>query len=162
MWLTSKRSDYIKDSTIGGPLEFLEFKNMSITKLYEIKFRIRNGINRDFAPRIQLIDIIVEPNYEFRFWEINIVYRSPITSKQNTAQVFIRDLSDRRKEYKRTEIAYSGDNLIEFIELELFNQPDDKLIFDPELTLFTWGKFVFTNFSVSSPNFAEVLALING
>jgi hypothetical protein len=163
IWLGSRNSDYIKNSS-GGPLEKVNFKNLSIANKDRLTFQITNAIENAFSPSIFLEYVNVRPNYEMRAWEIDVAYRTRRRQEASRVVTVItrESIIDRRRNFTYVDVEYAGQNLTEFVLVQQVNQPGERLKFDASLDAWVWGKFKLINLTNKSDNFGQILQIING
>lgn len=154
-WATSKRGDFLYQPNEGGPLDFLKFKPLYKEK--EVANKFLDKINSAFGIYITLLKMSVIPDYESRVWQFDVIYKSNLTGTKNQVQFFVRG---KFPENRVEEIDYTGTNLINFVSLV---KPDmgKQLLRKRVDSLYSWGNFVFTNLTETSPEYSEVLAIIN-
>jgi hypothetical protein len=70
MWLASFSGEILRQPTKGGYLMNWLMKPMSEDNAERIKMGIRDGINQDFIPFVEILNLEVTPNYEYRYWHI--------------------------------------------------------------------------------------------
>jgi len=69
-WLTSFRNDILRSPGKGGYLTQHLYKPMSEYNRNLIRDSITDGIYQDYFPRVRLLSLKVEPNYEKKEWNI--------------------------------------------------------------------------------------------
>lgn len=72
MWLTSYNTDCIRNPGRGGYLVHFLQKPMSETNKDDIRDSIVDGLYQDYELLVDLKSIDVIPNYNEKYWEINI------------------------------------------------------------------------------------------
>lgn len=154
-WATSRRGDFLYQPEEGGPLDFLRFK--PIYKEQEVSNTFVDKINKAFGFYITLITVSVVPDYDNRVWQFDVIYQSNLTGTKNQVQFFVRG---KFPENRVEEVDYQGTNLVNFVSLV---KPDmgKQLLRKQENGLYRWGNFEFTNLTETSPEFAEVVGIIN-
>jgi len=70
MWLASFSGEVLRQPTKGGYLMSWLMKPMTEDSVDRIKMGIRDGLNQDFTPFLEILDLEVTPNYEKRYWHI--------------------------------------------------------------------------------------------
>lgn len=84
MWIASMKGESIRNPNRGGFLLAWLLKPITETTVEDIKMTIRDGIYQDFRPYLRIIDLVVEPNYEKRYWYIELKVYSPDLKVQTT------------------------------------------------------------------------------
>ncbi len=77
MWISSRRGGIIREPTRGGYLIDWLTKTMSETNIENLEMSIRDGIDQDFSPHLQIINLIVSPDTKKRQWNIYMEVFSP-------------------------------------------------------------------------------------
>lgn len=77
LWLASYKGDVVRDPRRGGYLTGMLAKPMNIVWADSIKMAIRDGIEQDFEPQLEVRLIQVEPNYEKKYWRIYLEVYAP-------------------------------------------------------------------------------------
>jgi hypothetical protein len=72
VWLSLYQGEVIRDPLKGGYLTKLLSKPMSEDRAALIKKDLERGLINEFTPVLKNIKVNVTPNYEKRFWNINI------------------------------------------------------------------------------------------
>jgi len=70
LWLTSFRSDIIRDPNRGGYFTRWIFKPMNVKNIDAMMMSIRDGIDQDFIPQLTLLALNITPNFPKRYWEV--------------------------------------------------------------------------------------------
>jgi len=124
-------------------------------------FKIKNAITNYFSPAINLIDIILEPDYSSRIYNITVSYSSKLSTKVEQVQLATKDILGI-SEQMNTDIAYVGENLYMFCLMQKPNMSDNQLVYDDVNEIWTWGKWTMTNFTTEDTFFTEILNACNG
>ena len=161
LWLTSKRGDFLRNPSAGGVVDFFVFKSMNNVNKGRLVFSLKNAINNNFFPKIQLTNVDIIPNYADKYWEITVEYIDPFTGKSQTSNIYTKDLS-KRETFVYEEIDYEDENLENFILLKKPGMPGKLLIYNVEFGCFTWGQYKFTNLTPESSNLERLLSIVNG
>ena len=77
MWISSRRADIIREPERGGYLIDWLTKAMSADNIDAIQMSIRDGLDQDFSPHLQVINLIVTPDVQKRQWRIYMEIYSP-------------------------------------------------------------------------------------
>lgn len=77
MWMSSYRGDFIRRPMRSGYITPLLMKRMNQVDVDEFEQIIRDGFNEDFRPVLRILNLEVVPNYERRYWEIQMEVYSP-------------------------------------------------------------------------------------
>jgi hypothetical protein len=160
LFVTSKRGDFLRNPYAGGLIDFQTFKTMSEVNIQKASFAMRNAINNNFAPSVEIQSINMVPDYTNHILEYQIIYRDTITLNINSVSVYT-DTTFEHQKFQYTDIAYTGENLYKFIILQKTNDLSKRLIYDADDGHWFYGKFKFINFSQSDPLFDSILALAN-
>ncbi|KKM77100.1 hypothetical protein LCGC14_1373480, partial [marine sediment metagenome] len=70
MWLASFSGEIVRQPGKGGYLMKWLMKPMNELSIDRIRMGIRNGLNQDFTPFLEILSLEVVPNYEHRYWII--------------------------------------------------------------------------------------------
>jgi len=77
MWLGSFEGEILRNPYLGGFLARLITKPMTQIQSDTIKTEIMRGLVNDFIPKLENITLNVTPNYEQRYWLIELKAWSP-------------------------------------------------------------------------------------
>ena len=77
MWISSRKGDMIHEPRRGGYLIDWLTKSMNETNIENLEMSIRDGLDQDFSPRLQIINLIVSPDTKKRQWNIYMEVFSP-------------------------------------------------------------------------------------
>ncbi len=159
VWLTSAKGDIIENPQIGGLLDESVFKNMNETNALALEFKIKNAINNQFFPAVQLLEVRVIPNYEDRMWEITLDYINFFNNKKQSLTIYSEDTT-RKLTFNYEYIDKVGENLYNIVALLKPSMGNRILRFDEEKG-WLWGKYVFSNLTHEDPYFSAILELAN-
>lgn len=159
VWLTSAKGDIIENPQIGGLLDESVFKKMTPGKAQALEFKIKNAINNQFFPAVQLISVNVIPNYEDRLWEINIEYINYLNNQKQSLTIYSEDTTQTLT-FNYEYIDKTGENLYNIVVLLKPSMGNRILRFDEEKG-WLWGKYVFSNLTYDDPYFSAILELAN-
>ncbi len=70
MWLASFSGEIVRQPGKGGYLMKWLMKPMNELSIDRIRMGIRNGLNQDFTPFLEILSLEVVPDYEHRYWII--------------------------------------------------------------------------------------------
>lgn len=162
LYLTSRRGDFYDEPSAGGALQELEFKPLTndVTKLVQSTIQDVEILFGNYL-RIQLFD--VTPNYTAYSWEITIVFLSLITQETTLVEFDIGSKIKQpagylKKPYKSVE--YSGDNLLNFVQLHLPEMRGEPMSFDVSTGKWVWGFLSFDNLTTTDPRFNDISTII--
>lgn len=160
-FLTTRKGDYLYNSDLGGVLDKLLFKFLDENEAFFFSSQIQNELKKEFGSVIDNINVLIIPNYENRYYEIRVFYKSLITNQNNEAVFFTKPISMNNIEsISYIDVDFEGDNLIAFVTLNLSNNYS-KLVFNHKDGKWYWGKFRLNKLNETSPVFQEVFDLIN-
>ena len=77
MWLASFSGEIIRNPSKGGYVMSWLLKPMSQVNKENLEMAIRDGFYQDFTPYLEILNLNVEPNYEYRYWHIQLEAYSP-------------------------------------------------------------------------------------
>jgi len=77
LWVASYRGDFIGGITRGGYVTEVLSSPMSTVEAELVYVAIQEGLDKDFTPRLEIINLDVSPNYEKRLWDIYLEAYSP-------------------------------------------------------------------------------------
>lgn len=165
LYLGSDENDYIYKPGKGAGLRRFVFKGLTQYNSDRIQKFIYSGLNSRFGKLIEQIQVLVTPNFENRYQEIEIFWVSIRTKKSNSVK-FYSKIPDNlipnqiilRDNYQnRIKIDFTGDNLIAFITLKQSEvNPTERLQFDSKESQWYWGPYIFTNLTESSEEFEDI------
>jgi len=166
-FLASEAGEYLYVPQMGGILETFLFTSLTPAYAQEIETTLFSILRENFSDAISNIQVIANPLFETETWEITISFSDKLNDNQKSEIIIsLEDTNVAQNKFSTyIDITDTGDNLIESINYILANVTgmDEKMIsYNFTEGLFIWGNYRLTNFSVSSPNFADVIALING
>lgn len=159
-FLTTKRGDYLYRPSLGGLLDRLLFKLLDIDKARFYGEQIANELDNEFGALLDDIEVIITPNFEERYYEVNVYYTSIQTRESNQAVFFTRPKNEISQRVYQ-DVEFVGDNLLAFVALQK-EKISDKLILNARDEVWYWGNFRLVNFNQSSDNFQEIFDIING
>jgi hypothetical protein len=160
-FLSVKRGDVLGYPEEGGVLDTATFSVMSIDYLQLISFKIRNAIIKEFEPEIILNELNVIPDYDKRILIIEIFYTNPLTDVPDSLVIYTEDPQETVKHSIYVDILYTGENLYNFCFANQDKFPEEKLIFNADLSTFFWGQYKFVNLTKDDPYFDQILLLLN-
>lgn len=160
LMLTAKKGEFIYNSHEGGIIDELLFKPMTTTSIERAKFKIRNAIVNHFTPSISIQNIDIVPNYEQRYYTIEIIYEGIFTREEEKVSFFTKG-SFKNVYLKYIDIEYIEENLKNFCMLKKSSIPDAKLLLNSDEGLWVWDKYRLINLTDSDSHFAEILAICN-
>jgi len=158
-FLTSSKGDYLYRPDLGGVLEGLLFKQITVEKANYYQSFISNALKSQFGALATDIQVSITPDYDNRLFKIDIFFTSVLSGEVNQVPVNLNmPKTELGKTY--TPVSLVDDNLLAFVYVQ---KPTltDPLIKNQSDGLWYWGNFKFTNFSESSSNFQEVFDTIN-
>jgi hypothetical protein len=160
-FLTSKRGDYLYRSSLGGVLDKLLFKLLDPIAASSYASELTNTLTSEFGALIQGIQASITPDYENRYYLIEVYYISNLSGESNLVNFYTKPKSEVPITIVYQDVDFEGDNLLAFIAVQKESLGDEKLIFNPNDNYWYWGNFRFTNFSAQSSNFEEIFSIIN-
>lgn len=158
--LTSKKGEFMYNSKEGGIIEELLFKPMNEASIEKAVFKIRNAITNHFTPTIKLKNIIITPNYEQRYYHIEIVYVG-IFSEKDEKVSFFTDGKYENVNLEYIDVDFVEENLKNFCLLKKSSMEDAKLILNPDEDVWIWKEYRFINLTTSDSYFGEILSICN-
>jgi len=72
LWITSYKGDTLRQPSKGGYVTRWLFKPMTEYTKESITLAIQEGILNDFKNELAVKNLIVEPNYEKKYWKISL------------------------------------------------------------------------------------------
>jgi hypothetical protein len=160
LWLTSKKGEFILNPDAGGVLDSATFKNLEGKAIKTLLFRLKNALLLEFVPTIQLVNMIVTPDYEQRVWQVEIQYRNLLTNQIASVYFYSKDLVNI-EEQSEEDIEYVGENLRMFCLVKKPDMEGELLVYNDNDLVWKWGLYRFINFSISDPYYNEILAIAN-
>ena len=91
MWLISFKGDVIHDPSRGGYFTQWLFKPMIAKNIDKMKMAIRDGLEQDFIPKLQLKALDIVPNYTKRYWGVYMEVFSPALKLNATVDAKIKN-----------------------------------------------------------------------
>lgn len=161
-WLTSKAGDYIYHPELGGILDKYKFKVMRSTESLDITKDLTAAIETYFGTYISVQQVTVTPDNVNRTYGIQILYTSLLTQDPNQVNFTIRPPTTKNTFTQTYEIAYIGDNLINFVLTQLPNYGGQPVKFNNDTQQWTWGPFILINLTSTSPELSTIQALVTG
>ena len=160
LWITSKRSDYIKNPEAGGVLDSIIFKLMTDSQIEKLKFRIRNAFARNFSEYASLQEIKIEKMMDLRLLKITVYYINiPYNTKQSLDLYVETEI--KVESFKYEDVEYIGENLYNFVVTKKPSMVGKKLAWNTKENYFCWNKFRFINFTTEDEYYTQILAYIN-
>lgn len=77
LWMGSKRGEYVNNPSSGGFLYYHLQKPMSEERTEQIKLSLLQGLKKDFYPSLIITNISVQPDYENKYYQIEVSGYSP-------------------------------------------------------------------------------------
>jgi len=93
MWISSFRGEILRNPTKGGYVIQWLMKPMSEETRVRIAEAIEEGLFEDFDPKITLQKLTVTPNYENKYWEIELRGYAPLLKESFSLATKLRRLS---------------------------------------------------------------------
>lgn len=159
-WLTSKKGEYLKNPSEGGILDYFLFKNMTNSNLELIGFAIQNLFTINLVALVKLINISIQPDYTNRSIDIDVTYRILDTNTIVTEQLSMDKVIDK-KSNTYIDIDYIEENLFEFVKIQKYSHPSQKLIYDNDVLSWVWGEYKFINLTDEDEYFERILYVCN-
>jgi len=159
-WLVSKRGDYLKNPSEGGILDYFLFKNMTNSNLELIGFAIQNLFTINLVSLVKLVNISIQPDYTNRSIDIDVVYKINGTNTVVTEQLSMDKVIDK-KSNTYLDIDYIEENLFEFVKIQKYSHPSQKLIYDNDVLSWVWGEYKFINLVDTDEYFERILYVCN-
>lgn len=160
-FIMSGPDDYFYTNS-GGLIRQSMFKILSLKNAAILKFRLKNAIVNEFSPAISLAGISLDPDPNNHLWKITIAYYSPYTGNIVQTPIFVKDLSDRERDFALQSVPYVGDNLIRFAQQQKAMNPNRRMILDSTSNTYVFGKYSMANLTNTMPEYAQVLQIFNG
>jgi len=158
LFLSSKKSEFLNEPELGGPLDGFVFKSMSDSDLQ--KFELWTLITNEFSPSLELVDIEITPDFNNRITEIVVSYIIPNSGDMGITTIFTNN-EYGYKNFKYEEVELIEENLKEFFLIKKPSMPDKRLLFDNEGLFWKWGKYKLVNLTPLDPYFEEILIIAN-
>lgn len=159
-WLTSKKGEYLKNPSEGGILDYFLFKNMTNSNLELIGFAIQNLFTINLVSLVKLVNISIQPDYTNRSIDIDVTYRILDTNTIVTEQLSMDKVIDK-KSNTYIDIDYIEENLFEFVKIQKYSHPSQKLIYDNDVLSWVWGEYKFINLTDEDEYFERILYVCN-
>lgn len=159
-WLVSKRGDYLKNPSEGGILDYFLFKNMTNSNLELIGFAIQNLFTINLVSLVKLVNISIQPDYTNRSIDIDVVYKINGTNTVVTEQLSMDKVIDK-KSNTYLDIDYIEENLFDFVKIQKYSHPSQKLIYDNDVLSWVWGEYKFINLVDTDEYFERILYVCN-
>jgi len=161
-WIGAKKGDYIRNPELGGVIDRFLFKTMNGKNSALLSFTLQNAIINEFAPELTLLALDVIPNYEQRFWEIHIKYKSSFSGQTESIVIYTKDLSDKES-LDYVSVEYTGNNLYSFCETKLPSMGNELIVYNEDREKWVWGQYSLDSFDSTTDSRAEdILELVNG
>ena len=140
LYLVSKKGSYVYKNDFGSPLDILEFKNLDLLAFSDYSQRIASQIENNFGRYISDVSVALVPNYDTRTIEVNFQYTSLLENTLIKNSVVKKINSFKYQDQKSyVEINLDSVNLLNWLELELLNQPKSTLIYNPSIQSWVWS-----------------------
>ncbi len=157
-YLVSRRGSFVREPTSAGILDTLLFKPLTDLSPEE-KASYLGQIRSKFNRFCDILSFSITPDYENRSWEVIVSWKSLLTQETIETEVILRpDLTPLELLVNYLEITLSGESLYYFILSEQITMPEVKL--ESNEVGYTWGKYLFSNFSETDPYYTQIIALI--
>lgn len=160
LWMSSKRGEYLFNPELGGPLDAFTFKVMTEESLTLLRFELVNAINREFAPAVNVTNVIFRPDFNNRILDIVLAYQIQETGEQGEVTVFTNAQYSYRN-FNYEDILEVGENLKSFFTIKKPSMMDKRLLFDNEGSFWKWGKYKLVNLTPMDPCFEDILIIAN-
>jgi len=158
-FLTSSRGDYLYRPELGGILDNLLFKQLTVEKASYYQSIIANALKTQFGALATDIQVSIVPDYDNRLYKIDVFFTSVLSGEVNQVPI---PLNMPKPELGRsyTPVDLVDDNLLAFVYLQK-ETLSDPLIKNQTDGLWYWGNFKLINLTESSSNFQEIFDTIN-
>lgn len=160
LWLSSKRGEFLNNPSVGGPLDSFVFKSMNIDNLTTLRFGLWSEIDNNFSPAIELIDIIITPDYNNKVTEIEVIYIIPDTGEQGQVTIFTNSQYSYNQ-FNYVDVEEIGENLKTFFQIKKPSMTSARLLYDYDGNFWKWGKYKLVNLVPTDPYFEEILIIAN-
>jgi hypothetical protein len=77
MWVASFKGDILDHPSKGGYVTSLLMKPMNQVSVEVLTESILNGLENDFSPPLQILDLQIDPDYKNRTWKFYLSVFSP-------------------------------------------------------------------------------------
>lgn len=160
LWLTSKKGEFLRNPDAGGVLDNAQFKNIEGKSIKILLFRLKNALLLEFTPTVQLVNMIVTPDYEQRIWQVEIQYRNLLTNQIAQVYFYSKNLSSVQEQTEE-DIEYIGENLRMFCLVKKPDMEGELLVYNDNDLVWKWGLYRFINFTTEDVFYNEILAICN-
>ena len=160
LWLSSSKGEYLKNPAEGGIVDTAIFKVMRHSSLEMIAFKIQNSFTLFWGGILELNKINVSPNYQDRYLEITLETTIIESEEDIAVTVFVGDVKQKLN-FSYVDVEYVDANLFEFCKIKKLEQPNDRLVLNPDIESWVFGKYKFVNLTDLDPYFEDILLLLN-
>lgn len=159
-YLGSRRGTFVREPYKAGLFDSLIYSPLRELTVEEIA-EYRTSIENTFSQFITVRYLNIIPDYENEVFAIKLGWESILTGQQKDSTVYLRSLATPTEQvFSYVGIDASGDNLYFFAMTQQPSMPEVKLEFKTDINQWIYGKYMFLNFSVSDPRYADIIALI--
>lgn len=162
-FINMSAGDFIYFPSATGFTQGLVYKNINDETLTLIRFQLTNLLRKHFYPQISVVSLDVSQKNDATV-SLSLTYMIQETQEVRELELQKEHYLEKPKKFTMQEVSYTGENLENFILIQMDNPEQDgcRLILNTGTNLWEWGSFIFKDFNVSSSNFSEVLKMING
>ena len=93
LWIASFKGEMIRRPNRGGYITRWLLKPMQSTDIDQIKMALRDGLEQDFVPYLEILDLSIIPDYENRQWKFYMEVYAPDLKIKTIISERIKSLS---------------------------------------------------------------------
>lgn len=168
-YLTTNKGDFLYEPGKGSIFKEILFKNMDDSRIAMEETRIREEIEREFGDVVQDTDVSITLDSETKTLEVDFYWKSRETGEENAGIFNVALPENVNTELKientgrKIPVPYTGDNLVAWVSLNVDSpsMQNQSLLYDNRTDKWTYGNFELTNLSSTSPEFDEIITIIN-
>jgi len=158
-YLQSRKGDYVNNPNLGGLLDNFNFRLIKNEYVFE-QNSILSDLSSRFSGLARVESVTIIPNRPLRITEITVnifIYKS---QKERSLTLFKKTEFNYVKVVDYIEVDYSGENLVDFIQGNLMDQPKAPLYYNSDLDSWVWNSFKLINLTNSSDELQYLIEMV--
>jgi hypothetical protein len=158
-FLLSKSGDYINNPDLGGILDVYDFKGLN-RNFVEDASRITSILNENFSDKAFVSNVGIIPDFPLRLITIEVTITIIKNREEKKFSIYRKADIKYIQEPNYIDIPYEGENLVNFIQGELLEQPKTPLFYNDKIEAWVWNNYKLVNLSNNSDELQFLIELI--
>lgn len=158
-YLQSRKGDYVNNPNLGGLLDTFNFRRLKGNYVFE-QSTISSELSSRFSGLASVRSVTITPNRALRYIEITVNIYIYKTQEERILSLFKKTEFNYVREVNYIEVDYSGENLVDFIQGSLLEQPKSPLYYNSDLDCWVWNSFKLINLTNTSDELQYLIEMV--